>query len=109
MQGIRGCWGCGEEGCRQWGWEQGRAGGGPGLPPASLGQGGLALMPAASPLAGMVPVSKRSLDFLLRGGPGNAVVIVVGGAAESLDCMPGEHRVLLRGRRGFVRLALQHG
>lgn len=57
----------------------------------------------------MVPVSKRSLDFLLRGGPGNAVVIVVGGAAESLDGVPGQQRVLLKGRRGFVRLALQHG
>ncbi|XP_054851505.1 2-acylglycerol O-acyltransferase 3 [Eublepharis macularius] len=59
--------------------------------------------------SGMVPVSKRSLDFLLRGGPGHAVVIVVGGAAESLDCSPGEQRVRLQGRRGFVRLALQHG
>ncbi|XP_058039553.1 2-acylglycerol O-acyltransferase 3 isoform X2 [Ahaetulla prasina] len=59
--------------------------------------------------SGMVPVSKRSLDFLLRAGPGHAVVIVVGGATESLDCNPGEQRVLLSGRRGFVRLALQHG
>ncbi|XP_060111508.1 2-acylglycerol O-acyltransferase 3 isoform X1 [Heteronotia binoei] len=59
--------------------------------------------------SGMVPVSKRSLDFLLRGGPGNALVIVVGGASESLDCAPGEHRLLLQKRRGFVRLALQHG
>ncbi|XP_048372360.1 2-acylglycerol O-acyltransferase 3 [Sphaerodactylus townsendi] len=59
--------------------------------------------------SGMVPVSKRSLDFVLRGGPGHAVIIVVGGAAESLGGAPGEHRVVLRGRRGFVRLALQHG
>ncbi|XP_042327964.1 2-acylglycerol O-acyltransferase 3 [Sceloporus undulatus] len=59
--------------------------------------------------SGMIPVSKRSLDFVLRGGPGQAVVIVVGGASESLDCAPGEQRVRLRGRRGFVRLALQHG
>ncbi|XP_053121937.1 2-acylglycerol O-acyltransferase 3 [Hemicordylus capensis] len=59
--------------------------------------------------SGMVPVSKRALDYLLQAGPGHAVVIVVGGAAESLDCAPGEQRVRLRGRRGFVRLALQHG
>uniref|UniRef100_A0A670ZMZ1 Acyltransferase n=1 Tax=Pseudonaja textilis TaxID=8673 RepID=A0A670ZMZ1_PSETE len=59
--------------------------------------------------SGMVPVSKRSLDFLLRAGPGRAVVIVVGGAMESLDCNPGEQRVHLSGRRGFVRLALEHG
>lgn len=57
----------------------------------------------------MVPVSKQSLDFLLQGGPGHLVAIVVGGAAESLDCAPGEQRIHLRGRRGFVRLALQHG
>ncbi|XP_039180691.1 2-acylglycerol O-acyltransferase 3 isoform X1 [Crotalus tigris] len=59
--------------------------------------------------SGMVPVSKKSLDFLLRTGPGHAVVIVVGGASESLDCNPGEQRLRLSGRRGFVRLALQHG
>ncbi|XP_061445391.1 2-acylglycerol O-acyltransferase 3-like isoform X2 [Rhineura floridana] len=59
--------------------------------------------------SGMVPVNKRSLNFLLRGGPGHAVVIVVGGATESLDGAPGEQRVRLHGRRGFVRLALQHG
>ncbi|XP_070810058.1 2-acylglycerol O-acyltransferase 3 isoform X1 [Pituophis catenifer annectens] len=59
--------------------------------------------------SGMVPVSKKSLDFLLRAGPGHAVVIVVGGATESLDCNPGEQRLHLSGRRGFVRLALQHG
>ncbi|XP_060635756.2 2-acylglycerol O-acyltransferase 3 [Anolis sagrei] len=59
--------------------------------------------------SGMIPVSKASLDFVLRGGPGQAVAIVVGGASESLEGAPGEHRVRLRGRRGFVRLALQHG
>uniref|UniRef100_K7GFN2 Acyltransferase n=1 Tax=Pelodiscus sinensis TaxID=13735 RepID=K7GFN2_PELSI len=58
--------------------------------------------------AGMCPVSRRSLDFLLS-RPGNAVVIVVGGASESLDCAPGQHRVTLQHRTGFVRLALQHG
>ncbi|XP_074926712.1 2-acylglycerol O-acyltransferase 3-like [Chelonoidis abingdonii] len=57
---------------------------------------------------GMCPVSRPSLDFLLA-RPGNAVVIVVGGAAESLDCTPGQHRVTLQRRTGFVRLALQHG
>uniref|UniRef100_A0A670ZL78 Acyltransferase n=1 Tax=Pseudonaja textilis TaxID=8673 RepID=A0A670ZL78_PSETE len=66
-------------------------------------------LPPPCPTPGMVPVSKRSLDFLLRAGPGRAVVIVVGGAMESLDCNPGEQRVHLSGRRGFVRLALEHG
>ncbi|KAG8429359.1 hypothetical protein GDO86_018923 [Hymenochirus boettgeri] len=60
--------------------------------------------------AGMVPVSKDSLQFLLtRCGLGNAVFIVVGGAAESLQSIPGKHTVTLSGRKGFVRLALQHG
>ncbi|CAM4707162.1 2-acylglycerol O-acyltransferase 3 [Caretta caretta] len=57
---------------------------------------------------GMCPVSRPSLAFLLS-RPGNAVAIVVGGAVESLDCAPGQHRVTLRSRTGFVRLALQHG
>uniref|UniRef100_A0A670KJF7 Acyltransferase n=1 Tax=Podarcis muralis TaxID=64176 RepID=A0A670KJF7_PODMU len=59
--------------------------------------------------SGMVPVNKRSLDFLLSGPPGHAVVIVVGGASEMLDTVPGEHRIHLHRRKGFVRLALQHG
>lgn len=46
---------------------------------------------------------------MLRGGPGHTVVIVVGGAAESLESAQGEQRVHLWDRRGFVRLALQHG
>ncbi|CAM2110516.1 unnamed protein product [Caretta caretta] len=57
---------------------------------------------------GMCPVSRPSLAFLLS-RPGNAVAIVVGGAVESLDCAPGQYRVTLRSRTGFVRLALQHG
>ncbi|XP_058268396.1 diacylglycerol O-acyltransferase 2 [Hemibagrus wyckioides] len=39
----------------------------------------------------------------------NAVVIVVGGAAESLDCAPGMNSVTLRNRKGFIKLALQKG
>ncbi|XP_043933106.1 2-acylglycerol O-acyltransferase 3 isoform X2 [Protopterus annectens] len=60
--------------------------------------------------AGMCPVSKPSLQYLLsRNGTGNAVVIVVGGAAESLNCSPGQHQVTLKNRKGFVRLALENG
>ncbi|XP_077773927.1 diacylglycerol O-acyltransferase 2-like [Podarcis muralis] len=59
--------------------------------------------------SGVVPVNKRSLDFLLSGPPGHAVVIVVGGVSEMLDTVPGEQRILLHRRKGFVRLALQHG
>uniref|UniRef100_A0A8D0HCC9 Monoacylglycerol O-acyltransferase 3 n=1 Tax=Sphenodon punctatus TaxID=8508 RepID=A0A8D0HCC9_SPHPU len=84
----------------------------PGLQPSLALLAGLFHLPVYREYmmsSGMCPVSKPALDFLLRGGPGNAVVIVVGGASESLDCAPGEQRVRLHGRRGFVRLALHHG
>ncbi|KAL6472107.1 hypothetical protein MHYP_G00182950 [Metynnis hypsauchen] len=59
---------------------------------------------------GICPVNRNSIDYLLsRNGTGNAVVIVVGGAAESLDCAPGLNSVTLKNRKGFVKLALQKG
>lgn len=61
-------------------------------------------------LSGICPVNKNSIDYLLsRNGTGNAVIIVVGGAAESLQCAPGMNSVTLKNRKGFVRLALQKG
>ncbi|XP_066555631.1 diacylglycerol O-acyltransferase 2 [Amia ocellicauda] len=59
---------------------------------------------------GICPVNRDTIDFILsRNGTGNAVVIVVGGAAESLDCAPGVNAVTLKNRKGFVKLALQQG
>ncbi|KAJ8266656.1 hypothetical protein GJAV_G00133110 [Gymnothorax javanicus] len=59
---------------------------------------------------GICPVNRNSIDYLLsRNGTGNAVVIVVGGAAESLNCAPGMNSVTLKNRKGFVKLALQQG
>ncbi|CAJ1064533.1 diacylglycerol O-acyltransferase 2 [Xyrichtys novacula] len=59
---------------------------------------------------GICPVNKNSIDYLLScNGTGNAVVIVVGGAAESLQCAPGMNSVTLKNRKGFVKLALQKG
>ncbi|KAK6486228.1 diacylglycerol O-acyltransferase 2-like [Huso huso] len=59
---------------------------------------------------GICPVNRNSMDYLLsHNGTGNAVVIVVGGAAESLECIPGKHSVTLKNRKGFVKLALQQG
>ncbi|KAJ1120170.1 hypothetical protein NDU88_008345 [Pleurodeles waltl] len=59
---------------------------------------------------GICPVNRDTIDYILsKNGTGNAVVIVVGGAAESLDCRPGKHRVTLKERKGFVKLALRHG
>jgi len=61
-------------------------------------------------LIGICPVNKNSIDYLLScNGTGNAVVIVVGGAAESLHCAPGMNCVTLKNRKGFVKLALQKG
>ncbi|CAF98548.1 unnamed protein product, partial [Tetraodon nigroviridis] len=60
--------------------------------------------------AGICPVNKNSIDYLLsQNGTGNAVIIVIGGAAESLQCAPGRNSVTLKKRKGFVRLALQKG
>ncbi|CAN9501743.1 unnamed protein product [Ophioblennius macclurei] len=60
--------------------------------------------------AGLFPVSKASLKHLLsKRGKGNAVVIVIGGAAESLESAPGVNTVVIKHRKGFVRLALQYG
>ncbi|XP_061104122.1 diacylglycerol O-acyltransferase 2-like isoform X2 [Conger conger] len=59
---------------------------------------------------GICPVNRNSIDYILsRNGTGNAVVIVVGGAAESLNCAPGVNSVTLKNRKGFVKLALQQG
>ncbi len=59
---------------------------------------------------GLVDSSKESINWLLqRAGKGNAVVIVVGGAAESLDAVPNTMRLTLKNRKGFIRLALQNG
>lgn len=60
--------------------------------------------------AGLCPVSKASLTHLLsKSGQGNAVVIIIGGAAESLSSSPGENTVVIKQRKGFVKLALEFG
>ncbi|XP_054482230.1 2-acylglycerol O-acyltransferase 3b [Anoplopoma fimbria] len=60
--------------------------------------------------AGLFPVSKPSLAHLLsKRGKGNAVVIVIGGAAESLASSPGVNAVVMKQRKGFVRVALEFG
>ncbi|XP_033001872.1 diacylglycerol O-acyltransferase 2 [Lacerta agilis] len=59
---------------------------------------------------GICPVNRDTIDYILsKNGSGNAIVIVVGGAAESLNCAPGKNSVTLRHRKGFVKLALRHG
>ncbi|CAO2649144.1 Nn.00g100930.m01.CDS01 [Neocucurbitaria sp. VM-36] len=64
---------------------------------------------------GMASVSRESCENLLsKGGPngegmGRAITIVVGGARESLDARPGTVRLVLRRRKGFVKMAIRTG
>ncbi|KAG7280224.1 hypothetical protein CRUP_037585 [Coryphaenoides rupestris] len=60
--------------------------------------------------SGLLPVSRASLAHMLsKSGKGNALSIVIGGAEESLSSAPGVHAVVMRQRKGFVRMALQYG
>ncbi|XP_027000014.2 2-acylglycerol O-acyltransferase 3b [Tachysurus fulvidraco] len=60
--------------------------------------------------SGILPVSKDSLKYMLsQSGVGNAMVIIVGGAEESLASSPGVNTVVMKQRKGFVRLALENG
>ncbi|XP_015266838.1 PREDICTED: diacylglycerol O-acyltransferase 2-like [Gekko japonicus] len=59
---------------------------------------------------GLCPVTREAIGHLISmNGTGNAVAIAVGGAAESLTCRPGLITLILKNRKGFVRMALQHG
>ncbi|RMZ82955.1 hypothetical protein DV737_g1754, partial [Chaetothyriales sp. CBS 132003] len=64
---------------------------------------------------GISSVSRESIENILsKGGVngegmGRAVTIVVGGARESLDAKPGQMRLVLNSRKGFVKLAIRTG
>ncbi|KAJ7607837.1 DAGAT-domain-containing protein [Mycena polygramma] len=58
---------------------------------------------------GICSVSKKSCSNILKAGPGSAITIVVGGAAESLSAHPGTADLTLRRRLGFIKLAIRHG
>ncbi|XP_056417161.1 2-acylglycerol O-acyltransferase 2 isoform X2 [Hyla sarda] len=59
---------------------------------------------------GLIPSDKESATYLLKQkNSGIAVVIAVGGAAESLDARPGAFTILLKNRKGFIRLAIENG
>ncbi|KAJ4002857.1 diacylglycerol O-acyltransferase 1 [Fusarium irregulare] len=66
-------------------------------------------------LLGLQSVSKESIwNLLSKGGPkndgrGRAVTIVVGGARESLEAQPGSLRLILKSRKGFIKMALRTG
>ena len=58
---------------------------------------------------GMASVSRESCETILRGKPGSAIVIVVGGAQESLSAHPGHMDLTLERRLGFIRVAMHTG
>ncbi|KAI3628362.1 DGA1 [Malassezia furfur] len=51
-------------------------------------------------LLGFGSVSRESCETLLSQGPGSAILIVVGGAQESLNARPGEMDLTLKNRKG---------
>lgn len=38
-----------------------------------------------------------------------AVILIVGGAAEALNCKPSTYRIIYNKRKGFIRMALKTG
>ena len=63
---------------------------------------------------GTVSSSAESLNYVLSTKPeepftGRATVLIVGGASESLECKPGTYRILVKRRKGFIKIALKHG
>lgn len=60
-------------------------------------------------LHGVCSVSKPSCFNILSQGPGSAITIVVGGAAESLSAHPGTADLTLKKRYGFIKMAIRAG
>ncbi|EDO38372.1 predicted protein [Nematostella vectensis] len=60
--------------------------------------------------SGMCDVTHDSCEYILQNkGPGNSIVIVVGGASEALDAHPGTNVLTLKARYGFIKLAIRNG
>ncbi|XP_055334327.1 2-acylglycerol O-acyltransferase 2-A-like [Paramacrobiotus metropolitanus] len=57
---------------------------------------------------GLCDVSKESINYIFR-KKGNAIVILIGGAKESMDANPRKTTLVLKGRKGFAKMALKHG
>ena len=47
--------------------------------------------------------------LLTKEGTGNALALIVGGAVEALDAIPGKFDLTLNERKGFCKIALKHG
>ena len=59
---------------------------------------------------GICDVSKESIQYICtQKGKGNAAIIVIGGASESLEAYPGNATLRLKERKGFAKMALKTG
>ena len=60
-------------------------------------------------LCGVCDASKESCLHILNSGPGKSICLVLGGARESLLAHPGRYDLVLKNRKGFVKVALRTG
>ncbi|KNE61518.1 hypothetical protein AMAG_06336 [Allomyces macrogynus ATCC 38327] len=58
---------------------------------------------------GMASVSRKSIESIIRQGPGHSVAIVIGGAQESLHAAPRTLDLVLKKRLGFIKVAILNG
>ncbi|CAD5116606.1 DgyrCDS5479 [Dimorphilus gyrociliatus] len=59
---------------------------------------------------GSCSCSGKSMEWhLTKEGCGNVLILVPGGARESLECNPDNFNLILKNRRGFIRMAIKHG
>lgn len=60
--------------------------------------------------SGSVAASKESLRYILtHPDGGHAAAVIVGGASESFFCQPGTYKIILKKRKGFIKIAMQTG
>ncbi|CAF1117275.1 unnamed protein product [Adineta steineri] len=61
-------------------------------------------------MMGLCDASKESCNYVLEKGNGNSILLVLGGAKESLDAHPSnEYFLTLKNRKGFVKIGLANG
>ncbi|XP_060525741.1 2-acylglycerol O-acyltransferase 2-like isoform X2 [Cylas formicarius] len=59
---------------------------------------------------GGISATAESIEYVLGyPGGGHVCVLMPGGAQESYYCKPGQYKIILKKRKGFVRLALRNG
>ncbi|UJR26404.1 hypothetical protein I4U23_007736 [Adineta vaga] len=61
-------------------------------------------------MMGLCDASKESCNYILEKSYGNSIMLVLGGAKESLDARPSNEYILtLKNRKGFVKIGLVNG